>query len=270
MATFDKELAPDADRIDLVKKLIEYIRSRSGPGNAYFLEAARNLAEEENLGVGFWTAVADLAAGGGLAMPLPALEGRLMLIFQAHVRSGKPDVSSRKVYGRAIDPKLLVDGLCAGGRYPATAAASVVATLPLGSAADARRVLRSIPLGRYNLMWSTYCEERDDDDPFFERPVEALLIDDLGLEFRSGQEFLLLIYTLPPALDRFLPTVSDAYGGGFFFPFRTNQGRTHPIRYMRALKGRPEIVHEAVKGRNLAAAVERIRPDESAMVTTFP
>jgi hypothetical protein len=261
MPDYKTHLRSNLVRLAAVDALLAKLETTASGTPALFVEAARNLRLEQSLDKRFWNEIADYAIARGLTQSLSENEQEIVRICRSFTRAGKPVSTLRTYHGRAIKGPYFVDTLVRQG-LPKTRAQKIVARLPALSASDVKVVLRYQDLGGHGIMWSTYCEDCDCNDPFHPRSVDAELIDALGLPFVSRDQFLLFTYRIPKGVTRHRPTAADAYGGEFYFAYRTNEGRTHPIRYPDRLNGRPEVVHRAIKGSHLSKSVELARPKE--------
>lgn len=262
MSNYRTLLAADPTRLGAIDALIVKLEEASADVPGKFVEASRNLRLEDGLDVDFWKEVADFALDRGLTLPHSQVEQEMVRICRLYTRKGDVVTIARTYHGRAISAVSFIQNLEDQG-LPRTMAQLVAASLPTHSAAETRVALRFQELGGHGIMWSTYCEACDCDDPFTPRLVHAELIDALGLRFRDSEQFLLFTYKIPVRTIRYRPTTADAYGGEFYFAFRTNSGRTHPIRYPDRLSGRCEVVHKAIMGRHIARPVELIEPRDS-------
>ncbi len=260
MATFHTELAASPDRLGAMKALVERLKVRALGVPARFSEAGRNYEDEKNLDATFWEAVADFLLGPGSALELLEVEEPICILSRTFQRNGPIVSNVRRQHGRAIKHGDFVSMLMKDG-LSRKKAEEKVEKLVRATAGRVRRMLQFKPLGNH-LMWSTYCEDSDSDDPFLPAEEPARLIDSLGLPFERGDLFLLFIYRIPGGIERRTPTVADAYGANFFFPFRPG-GRTHPIRDQDRW-GRPEVVHLPIAGLSLTDAIRLVDPDTSA------
>ncbi len=262
MTDYRALLASEPARLAAIDAFVLRLKTRGPSIPARFSEAGRNLEDESNLNLHFWHAISDLLIRDGYALSLPDIEDKLSSLFRSYQRQGPKVAVPRTRYGRLFKRSDFVDSLMRDKiKLPRTKAEAKVDKLARVGAPQAAMMLQFKELGRF-LMWSTYCESCDCSDPFNPRTVAAKLVDSLGLCFRSGDQFLLFVYELPRGVDRFTPTIADAYGGNFFFPFRPG-GRTHPIRYQDELSGRPEVVHVTITGRYLASPIQILEPDDS-------
>lgn len=261
MPTYREVLSSHPDRALAVDCLVAALKKRDGSLAAYFFEAGRNIEAEDNLTEEFWCTFADYLLIALKSSSISEIEQGLTDIFRLYRLNGKLVPIDRKFHGRAVKTSFFADALIQNG-LPSTVANEIMAKIPAYSVSEMSRLFYNMELSRFGLMWSTFCEKEDGDDPFYPRYSHASeLIDDLGLPFMPGHEYFLLIYSLPYDYQRFFPTIADAYGGGFFFPFRANNGRTHPIRFQDRLNGRPEVVHCSITGKHIAKSVELIRPE---------
>lgn len=254
-------LAKEPTRLGAMDALIMRLKIRDHTVAARFSEAGRNLAEEASLDITFWRELADFLLHRGTTLSLTDIENELQIIFRKFQKMGPEVKGSRSLRGRFFKRSDFVDLLTKGRSGKTTLPrkkAEAIKRLLVSTAAKATKVLWFRELGRH-LMWSTYCEICDCGDPFNPKAPDAKLVDSLGLIFKAGDQFLAFVYEIPLGVDRFTPTIADAYGGGFFFPFRTG-GRTNPIRYQDELSGRPEVVHQTIMGRFLRDTVRLVKP----------
>lgn len=130
---------------------------------------------------------------------------------------------------------------------------------------EQRTILDRAPLGKYK-MWSTF-----DQRSFF--PFDGFLNDptriraSLGLDEctdPTDDDLLIFEYTLPAGTTPRIPTVCDAYAGpswpAYFLPAppTARHGFTDPWDGS-GMKKCPEVVHDVITGRMLAAKVRRVR-----------
>jgi hypothetical protein len=250
MPSFENALSSDLPRLAAVRALIANLKER-GPGRLGKVHLAGvSLEAETGLRADCWEAIADRYIAHGLT----DLEASLTAIFRTCQLAGDEDHDRRRGYGRAVKHAELVEMWST--TWPKTEVERIVRNLPFQSADAARSTVSALALGRY-IMWSTYCERHYDCDPFDPRSPKERLIDDLGLIFSIGDVFYLFWYNIPASVPLHVPTVADAYSGGYFFPFKPG-GRTFPRIHPDELTGRPERVHKPINGDNLLSAVEAI------------
>ena len=124
---------------------------------------------------------------------------------------------------------------------------------------------RNYEMGRY-LMWSTFDAATSTANPFegISNTADAIA-GLLGLDRNErGRPLLLLTYTLPASVAPRFPTVAEAYAGGvwpyFFRPASPGApyGMTMPWPEYQHEAPRPEVVHEVIRGAQLAAPLRQV------------
>lgn len=115
--------------------------------------------------------------------------------------------------------------------------------------------MRHIPLTKY-LVWATYYVKDRAANPFDYLPSHPdQLQDALGLPVaQRGQDLLLFVYRIPPAVALLFPTVSDAGWNDIFLPAPADSleaGWTLPTLDHPDIHPQPEVVHHPISCESL-------------------
>jgi hypothetical protein len=261
MPTFREALADDTAHLNALIALAARLKDRGESKIAKYYIAGGCLEEEKGLTRNDWLEIASYYQSSGHALDFPQLEEGLVKLFRTMQLRGSAESGLGKRFGRAILHEVLVETLSQS--FAPGDVEDIVRRLEYENLTETQARLAKAQLGKHDLMWSTYCERNTAGDPFDPRVPEHELIDDLGLSFESNDEFYLFCYEV--GLTTHVPTIADAYGGGFFFPYRPG-GRTLPIRYQGRLMGRPERVHRSITGASLQEPVVTIALKDQTQV----
>jgi hypothetical protein len=249
------------DRERLVKVLARFASS-----SGLCFRARTNLDSESRLPLAAWACLFD----GLLDKPdgdVEMIQKAITDALRPWVLNGPPlSAVKPEFFGRAISLDYLCRLLVDAGHFGSVESAkrNVRNVLSKPETITARR-WRNYPLGKY-LMWSTFSVEADPTDPFQGMPHSAEAIRGiLGLDPNErNKPLLLIIYKLPTSVVALFPTIAEAYAGSqwnyFFTPAPTSAicGLTLPWPKYAHFAPRPEVVHEVIQGRQIAAAIKRV------------
>lgn len=243
------------------RKLVE-IEARSGLGK----RVADNVRAEEHLDKIGWKALFDAVLR---AATTDAAERELVTAAKTVTLRGRAiGVTSSFRFGRAVT----IDNFCRTlhdqHAFGSIAAARVWLTSAVGQPlAITLAAIGPTYLSRF-LMWATFDAAMNGapSDPFNVRPSNAdNLRSVLGLsEDDLGKPLILLEYDLPHPARARVPTIADAYAGGFSYYFQASSRKAVSVRgYATTLPWptakseppRPEVVHERLNASVLRAPI---------------
>ena len=243
-----------SDRAQVEAKL-QILRNHTGNSS----QAVINLYLENRLLSGAWQALfSELLS---VSFDPVMIRRAITNSFRRYVLQGPALVPPHPaVFGRAVTPIEFCQQLVSLGHYNSLSTAQRNLRMLIGRPRGVLvRRWRNFDLGRY-LMWSTFSAGR----PFDGLPDSAKVIRGLlGLKRRRG-DLLLLEYTFPPGVVPRFPTVAEAYAGDeWFYYFRPAlegdpHGKTMPWEEYQHETPRPEVVHEVIKGTQLAAPLWKV------------
>jgi hypothetical protein len=231
-------------------------------------DVADNLRDERLLTCEFWgTLIARFVA-------CSSDEAAICTTIRSHIQKvgtlkGPPAriPAATAVFGRVLTHHQLADALAVDGQFGTpNDALQHVEIAEKSPVQYLRRAWEEIDLGHF-VMWSTF--DPTGAPPFAAIPKSADEIRArLGLDpADSGRPLILLQYALPNSHTPRLPTIAEAYAGDKWhrgFKAASDEqiglgyGMTKPWEKVSG-DGLPEVVHEPVKGSQLAERLEVVR-----------
>lgn len=222
--------------------------------------AVENIQTEWNLDFDKWSPVVEgLKACNALPHPISDndVEEIMANVFKINRLCGKVLGTKPLIYGRIVQLASLEALIQKGRCLSPDQAFSRLNRLKY--APFRQEEWRGVPLGNYH-MWSTFHPENESFDPF-DGCSASIACCRLGLSFNTPAEpceVAILRYRLPDTVHPKLPTVADAYSGGFpkidYFSVAAEgkpHGYTRPRTECLELGGMPECVHEVIGGEAL-------------------